>query len=132
VGYKDPDTQRAYQAGYLAGRRQTWLQENGPCKECGSWERLELDHIDPAEKTTHRVWSLSREDREAELKKCQVLCHDCHRAKTNAQLAKPLVHGTRNGYTQHGCRCDPCREANNERARSWRERQKMPRGESAA
>ncbi len=31
-------------------------------------------------------------------------------------------HGTRSGYSNHGCRCDPCREAGNayERARPSR------------
>lgn len=35
---------------------------------------------------------------------------------------KPLVHGTMNGYTQHGCRCDECRAEN---ARVARERRAM-------
>lgn len=131
MGYKNPDVQRAYQAGYLAGRRQTWLQENGPCRQCQSWEGLELDHIDPATKTTHRVWSLSKAERDEELKKCQVLCRRCHREKTNATLAKPLVHGTRHGYAKHGCRCDACREENNKRARAWRDKWKLREGTPA-
>jgi 5-methylcytosine-specific restriction endonuclease McrA len=132
MGYKDRKTQSAYQAGWLSGRRTAWLENNGPCRECGSWERLEVDHIDPKQKVTHRVWSLARDEREAELKKCQVLCNKCHKKKTAEMLAKPLVHGTRNGYTKHGCRCADCREANNSRARAWRERQQQPKGETAA
>jgi hypothetical protein len=56
---------------------------------------LELDHVDPALKVSHRVWSWARERREAELAKCQVLCHDCHVAKT-AEGNETAVRGERN------------------------------------
>lgn len=103
---------RGYRYGYMAGRRSTWLEQNGPCRHCGSWERLEVDHVDPAQKVTHRVWSLTREVREAELAKCQVLCFRCHRAKHAAETRKPLVHGTINAYRKHRCRCEKCRAVN--------------------
>lgn len=120
MSYKDPDIQRAYQAGYIAGRRQLWLQEHGPCVKCGSWDNLEVDHIDPEQKETHYVWSLNKEDRERELAKCQVLCRTCHREKTAAMFRKPLVHGTTNAYNQKRCRCDECRAWNAERNRRLR------------
>jgi hypothetical protein len=88
-------------------KRAAWLQENGPCRLCGSTERLEVDHVDPATKV--RTWALAR--REAELAKCQVLCHTCHLEKTKAQFRRPLVHGTNDGYASHGCRCVWCRVA---------------------
>ncbi len=75
---------RDYQKGWVRSRRLIWLEANGPCRQCGSWERLEIDHVDPTRKTSHRIWSWSAERRAAELKKCQVLCHACHRAKTKA------------------------------------------------
>ena len=115
--YKNPEQQKAYQTGYIAAKRSAWLEANGPCVQCGSWERLEVDHIDPAEKVTHRVWSLSRDQRLAELAKCQVLCHSCHKAKTIAQFRRPVVHGTLTTYKHHRCRCDLCRAANTKRAR---------------
>lgn len=34
-----------------------------------------------------------------------------------------LRHGTRNGYTNHRCRCNPCREANRDYMRDMRRRQ---------
>jgi 5-methylcytosine-specific restriction endonuclease McrA len=52
-------------AAYFYGKR---------CVQCGSSENLELDHVNPADK------------REAEIKKCQVLCRKCHRQKTNQYL----------------------------------------------
>ena len=29
-------------------RRQEWLSDNGPCVSCGTWDNLEIDHIDPS------------------------------------------------------------------------------------
>lgn len=40
----------------------------------------------------------------------------------NAVLTKPNVpHGTRSGYSHHGCHCDLCREANVDHVRQWRQ-----------
>jgi hypothetical protein len=64
---------------------------NGPCCKCGSWERLEVDHRNPEEKhlNPRALWSLSPQNprRIAELAKCQVLCHECHKEKTRPLLA---------------------------------------------
>lgn len=81
---------RAYQLKFMARRRAEWISANGPCIECGSWDELEVDHINPTEKMINPrgVWSLSKEKREAELAKCQVLCRNCHREKTRQQFAK--------------------------------------------
>jgi hypothetical protein len=46
---------------------------------------LELDHKDHRQKVSHTIWSWSMERRDAELAKCQVLCHDCHLDKTNKE-----------------------------------------------
>lgn len=73
-----------YHQRRLAIKKQ-WIQDNGPCRHCGSWERLELDHIDRSTKVTHQIHRLSKVKREAELLKCQVLCHPCHFKKTRAE-----------------------------------------------
>ena len=86
---------RGYQNRWLKDRRDQWLKENGPCVKCGSNEKLEVDHIDPKEKITHKVWSLNLEKRISELKKCQVLCESCHMEKTKIDLRNQLK-GTRN------------------------------------
>lgn len=72
--------------------RNAWLAEHGPCVKCGSTERLELDHKDPATKIDHKVWTWSPTRRDVELAKCQVLCFICHRLKTNEERGWKL-HG---------------------------------------
>ena len=50
--------------------------------DCGTWENLQVDHVDARTKITHRVWFWSAKRREAELAKCVVRCDPCHRVKT--------------------------------------------------
>ena len=57
----------------------------GKCESCGTTENLEVDHIDPNEKTLNIAkvlhgtkWELIKE----ELTKCQLLCNTCHRKKS--------------------------------------------------
>src|ERR1019366_9553584 len=109
--YKDPAKHSAYQAARCLAKRTAWLAENGPCVECGSWERLEVDHIDPALKVSHRIWNWSEAKRQTELAKCQILCYDCHKKKTAKDVE--AEHGTNGRYTSHvwKCRCRPCRDA---------------------
>lgn len=76
------EAKREYQRQWVAKRREDYFADKN-CEECGSTERLELDHKDPKQKVTHRIWSWSRERREAELKKCQILCEGCHKEKTS-------------------------------------------------
>lgn len=86
MAYSNPDRQRRYVRYWIKLRRTQWFAAHGPCKQCGSSEKLELDHIDPSRKRNHNIWSWSDKRRTEELAKCQVLCRLCHRAKTNAQL----------------------------------------------
>ena len=97
------------------------------CAICGSTENLEIDHRDWKTKVINisqaqapRRW----EEVKRELKKCQVLCEDCHRLKSNCDLAEqrlcPEVHGTVSCYRHHGCRCEECVTANAEYKRTWR------------
>ena len=117
------EQQRRYQKNWLKRRREAWLHKNGPCVECGSWEGLQVDHRDPAQKVTHRVWSWSAARRDVELAKCQPLCEKCHLLKTRrffAARAGEMVHGR--GY-HRGCRCRLCRGWNAIRKRLDRWRQ---------
>ena len=79
--YKDKAKQLEYQRKWMAARRAEYF-DGKSCVTCGSTESLELDHIDPATKVSHRIWSWSTERREAELAKCQPLCRDCHESKS--------------------------------------------------
>lgn len=82
MSYADPEMKRAYQRAWLQRRRQAWLTENGPCVDCGSWEDLEVDHVDAKSKVSSSVWSWAAERRLAELAKCVVRCASCHTTKT--------------------------------------------------
>jgi len=121
--YSDPARQREYQRVWRQGRWASWASENGPCAQCGSTDRLEVDHIDPSTKVSHRLWSFSLRRRKAELAKCQVLCYKCHKKKTAAEQTKPLVHGTLNAYKKKRCRCQECRDCNAARVREQRANQ---------
>lgn len=82
--YADREAQRAYQREWCRRRRLEFLDGRW-CVHCGETdtEKLEIDHIDPKTKVSHRIWSWSEDRRKAELKKCQVLCHACHETKTS-------------------------------------------------
>jgi len=116
--YKDPEEHRRKNRERSTARRVKWFIENGPCKHCGSWDDLELDHIDPATKIDHKIWSWTDLRREEELKKCQPLCYDCHKAKT--KLMHPIKHGTDRAYCARQCRCGACTEAHRIAIERWR------------
>ena len=84
--YKDPAKQLEYQARWMARRRADWLTEHGPCIDCGSPDEPHVDHVDPATKISHRIWSWSPTRRDTELRKCVVRCKSCHQLKTRTQL----------------------------------------------
>lgn len=107
--YKDKQKQRAYQNQWAKQRRLDWLEDRS-CMQCGSTQDLEVDHIDPSTKFTHRIWTYAAQRRVEELAKCQALCSTCHLEKTRKENQRPLIHGTPQGY-QRGCRCRICKEA---------------------
>lgn len=113
MGYKNPEKQKKYQREWRAQRRADWLKDK-TCARCGSAEQLEVDHKDPSEKVSHKIWSWSEKRRNEELAKCQVLCKPCHLEKTRRD--NEPAHGTNSRYTSPvwRCRCDACREAHRE------------------
>ncbi len=113
-----PEAKAASYRRIVVQRRVDWFAANGPCRYCGSWDRLELDHIDPATKVHHAIWTWRAERRETELAKCQPLCHDCHKRKS-IEAGRSLEHGAIGMY-EHGCRCDLCRKYQRDRVYAWR------------
>ena len=108
--YKDLNRQREYQRCWMAERRKQYLADKRCI--CGSVDRLEVHHVDPRKKVSHRIWSWSAGRRFRELQKCIVLCYACHLERTRKQLQKPIRHGTNNGYCNpYGCRCIACKRA---------------------
>jgi hypothetical protein len=79
----------------------------GRCVVCGTTENLEFDHINPAVKLfTLTKRRLSKEKFEAELIKCQLLCHEHHLKKT-AEERRSKEHGTWGMYKR--CHCLICK-----------------------
>lgn len=96
-------------------RRQYAIEKlGGKCNVCGSTKNLQIDHIFRQEKSfpISQMWSISLERFNAELDKCQLLCKDCHKAKTLWEVGqKPAIttHGTLSAYRY--CKCNVCRKA---------------------
>lgn len=107
--YKDPEKQKEYQKKWMAKRREAW-RSGKRCIQCGSYEDIQLDHKDPSQKVSHRIWSWSLTRREAEIAKCQPLCRKCHRIKTSLLDTRRQPCGTSASYNR-GCRCDECKKA---------------------
>lgn len=117
------EIQTEYQTNWLHKRRREWIaSKGGACESCGSPDRLEVDHIDRATKTMPAagIWSRRADVRAAELALCQVLCHDCHKAKTASEFTVVYSHGDYGMYNKRGCRCEPCRATNTLRVREQR------------
>ena len=115
--YSDPDKQREYQRQWVSERRARFFA-NKSCVNCGSRHNLELDHKNPVEKVSHRIWSWAWSKILEEVKKCQILCESCHMEKTLIQR-KPTEHGKLWMYSRHGCRCDLCKNAKLESSRKY-------------
>lgn len=121
----------AYMAQYMkkrcAERRAKAIEQlGGKCVRCGSTENLEFDHIEagsyerrPGSGRHAMMWSFSEKRLQEELRKCQLLCHDCHKLKTRENNEYPVAwnriddHGTEAMYLK-GCRCVPCKDARHE------------------
>lgn len=121
--YKDKTRQREYAKVWIAKRREDFFRDK-VCEKCGSDKKLELDHINPEEKVSHRIWSWSKDRRDKEIEKCQVLCTECHKEKTNEWKSSFVKHGTITMYYKRGCRCSLCVKANSEYKKKNRAKRK--------
>ncbi len=88
----------------------------GKCAACGSVDVLEFDHIDRSSvgfRISNLLARASRAKLLEELKKCQLLCHDCHveKSREEGSFSRPWNHGTTTGRMHHDCNCAPCTEA---------------------
>jgi 5-methylcytosine-specific restriction endonuclease McrA len=99
---------REYQKNWVRKRRASYMSDKF-CVICGSTKDLEVDHIDPSTKVSHRIWSWSWARIHEELKKCQVLCQEHHWEKSASQLKRKAQHGVITMYDRHKCRCELCR-----------------------
>lgn len=91
---KDKQARLEYQREWVAERRKRFFADKS-CVECGSTDRLELDHIDRTTKISNRIWSWREDRRLAEISKCQILCHDCHKEKSSLESQQQLSYAYR-------------------------------------
>lgn len=99
---------REYQRKWIANRRYEFFKDKN-CVNCLSTVDLQLHHINPQEKESHRIWSWTKERRIAEIAKCKVLCKDCHKDEHRSKSTPE--HGTQSMYKYYKCRCELCRQA---------------------
>lgn len=87
---------RAYGRARYHRQRLAWFADKC-CVRCGGTDSLQLDHIEPANKssklgpkgTFQNIWAWpDAAERETELAKCQPLCRRCHYDKSAAEKIK--------------------------------------------
>lgn len=123
--------QRAYQlARYHKRRAEAIKQLGGKCSLCDKTNDLEFDHIDPTLKSfgIGCLWSCSEEKFQAELSKCQLLCHEHHSLKSIYDAGKlPAKNTNRHGHPSmcRYCDCDLCHETNNRLSRESKRRRRQ-------
>jgi 5-methylcytosine-specific restriction endonuclease McrA len=89
--YADPRKKREWALARWHRNRTAGIEHlGGKCVKCGTTEKLEIDHIDPATKVASEIWSWSLERRLAELAKCQLLCNDHHKVKSLEDMRRRL------------------------------------------
>lgn len=119
---------------YRDRRAYSIIKLGGKCVSCGSTENLEFDHKEKSKKSFNitQFWSISKERYDEELAKCQLLCHDCHVAKSFREHDwgkgyGATGHGTSTFYKNYGCRCAECKKAYNKVTREQRQLARLNR-----
>ena len=119
--FENKEKSNEYHRNRIAKTRSDFLSGKS-CVKCGSEKELEIDHIKREDKISHRIWSWSKERREKELKKCQILCVLCHREKTVSEMS---IKHCYNWYKTKKCRCEVCAQS----YRLYRDRQNQKKRE---
>lgn len=99
---------REYHRNYWKKRRKAIIDYlGGKCIKCASIENLQVDHIDPTKKLFNISYRCSLNQIKDELKKCQLLCKNCHKIKTIKERPG-FTHGTAYGWMRKKCSCSIC------------------------
>lgn len=131
-----PEENRDYLRNRYARQREEFIHHlGGCCVICGTTEELEIDHIDPREKSFDigRLWPVAKlPDVYEELKKCQLLCRFHHIEKTKSDYesgklvrSNSFTHGTLYGFMKKKCTCEQCERR---KQQYYKERNKRRRG----
>jgi hypothetical protein len=92
VPFKNPAELRAYQNRWTKKRRRDWIRDNGPCADCGTKRKLDVEF--PVGRRTNKVWTYTEKKRTAMLRGAVVRCRRCREARA----AKAV--GEKNGRAQ--------------------------------
>ena len=115
-----------YMRQYMKTRYRNRMNEahailGGSCAGCGATTNLQIDHINPPDKsfTLSSIWSGSKAKFLKELEKCQLLCAPCHLTKSIKE--RSVEHG--GGKTgKRNCYCDLCAPLKRRYMKARRER----------
>jgi hypothetical protein len=118
--YADKEQQRNFQKTSIDTRRTAWLLANGPCRDCGGTNLLEISNIDPKLRSPNNVWSLQEVKRVAVLSNHIVLCRGCRWNRT-------VKISDKHGATAYGrgCRCVICCGWQSERLKHRKRRRRV-------
>ena len=90
----------------------------GKCKNCGTLENLEFDHVEWDKKlfTISTKYDAKWEIMKSELDKCQLLCKACHldKSQNEGDTKARAIHGSLGMYRHYKCRCEKCKKTWNE------------------
>lgn len=111
---------REYMRNRRKARRAKFIDLlGGKCIQCGSKDNLQFDHVNPKKKEfdLNQIKDGNEAVIAKELKKCVLLCSNCHLEKTKSNKEhvnkdkQPARHSTIHMYKNYGCRCGGCRKA---------------------
>jgi len=117
-----------YMAKYMLARYHRRMSEakaklGGQCAKCGAIDKLELDHVDPLTKLFTigtKLASVSEAKYQAEIIKCQLLCHDCHNEKTVSELTRDVCKNGHKRTIDSVNKTRGCKQCVRDHTREWK------------
>jgi len=118
---------------YMAKRYRYRIEEakkilGSKCSKCDATENLQFDHKQRRQGRdfviAKKIAGIAESKLHDELKKCQLLCEECHNKKTQAELGRKVAkgtHGTLSSYRHCGPpKCDSCKTARRKYLKQWK------------
>jgi 5-methylcytosine-specific restriction endonuclease McrA len=97
---------------YYRRKKEAYNLLGNKCAKCGLTRNLELDHIIKVKKKFDISKNITQNRFIEELRKCQLLCKECHLTKTLSERGHKRAkgeHGTISSYRY--CKCLKCKAA---------------------